>query len=88
MNLEMNFKEITMKWMKALFMGKMVFDIISQTIPKALNDGKLTIDEILDILKQVCKTFDIHIEFNIPDHASNLVIDVIEKVDSTIKKLP
>jgi len=74
--------------MKALFMGKMVFDIISQYIPKSLEDGKLTIEEILEILKQICKTFDFHIEFNVPTETSNVVIGVIEKVDSTINKLP
>jgi len=76
-----------MKWMKALFMGKLVFDIISQYIPKALEDGKLTMDEILEILKQICTTFDFHIEFKVPPETSKVVIGVIEKVDSTIKNV-
>jgi len=69
--------------MKALFMGKMVFDIISSYIPKALEDGKLTMDEILEILKQICNTFDFHVEFEVPPQISNTIIGVISKIDST-----
>ncbi len=47
-------------------------------IPKALEDGNISINEIVDIISSICDTLDIPVNFNVPDELKTLNISVLE----------
>jgi len=68
-----------MNWLKAFFKGKAVFNIVVEFIPRACADGKLTIEEITELVTKISNVFDYKIEIQIPNDISNKVINVVDK---------
>jgi len=63
-------------WLKYIFAGGAVLKILISSIPKALQDKKLTIDELASLLKEICSIFGWTLEIQIPDKFSDTYLNV------------
>ncbi len=54
-------------------------NFIYYIIPKALEDGFISMDEIVGIVKDICNILDIPIDFKLPDEFKNINIAVLPK---------
>ncbi len=57
--------------------GKKCFDIVTETIPKRLEDGVLTVDEMANIIKEICAVFDIKAEIKVPAKYTEKYFDIV-----------
>jgi hypothetical protein len=73
-----------MNWLKLMFTGQKIMAILTDTVPTALADGKLTIDEITDLVKKILSVFEINAEIKVPDDMKGKYLDVVEKVKPTV----
>lgn len=69
-----------MDWLKAFFKGKAVLNIVVEYIPKALEDGKLTMDEITTLINKISAIFNYNIEIKVPAELTDKVLDVVKLV--------
>jgi hypothetical protein len=58
--------------------GKKVYDIITENIPQKLEDGKLTVDEMAALIKEICETFDIKAEITVPEDLKDKYLDIVD----------
>lgn len=64
-----------MKW-GWIFKGLQVTGIITGKLPAILEDGKVTVDEMVDFTKSILEVFDVPVSFNVPDDLKALNIGV------------
>lgn len=69
-----------MNWLKVLMTGQKVMGVLTETVPTALEDGKLTIDEVVNLVKKILDIFEINAEISVPEDLHGKYLDVIEKV--------
>jgi len=72
-----------MNWFKLLMAGKKVLDVVVTYIPKALDDGKVSMDEVSTLIMKIAIIFDYKIELTIPDDLKDKVIEVTELLDTS-----
>jgi hypothetical protein len=56
-----------------------VMDILGNTIPKALNDGTITVAECVEVVRQLFVAFDVK-SFQVPEKIQEVAIKVDEVV--------
>ena len=66
-----------MNWFKLLFTGKAVFNIIVNDIPEVMEDNKISLNEIINLIIKIASVFNYKIEFEIPKDMKSTAIDVI-----------
>ena len=66
-----------MNWFQLLFTGKAVYDIVVNDLPKAMEDSKLSLEEIVNIIVKIAAVFSYKIEFSIPKEIKTATLDVI-----------
>ncbi len=69
-----------MNWLKIMFAGKKVMSVLTNSIPTALEDGKLSIDEIAKIVKQILDIFNIEAEIEVPEDLQDKYLNVVKKI--------
>lgn len=72
-----------MNWWKLLTSGKKVLDVVVDYIPKALEDGKISMDEASMLIMKIANIFDYKIEVVIPEDVKDKVLEVTELLDTT-----
>jgi len=58
--------------------GKRCYDIVTKHIPPRLADGILTVNEMADIITEICDVFDIKAEIKIPKKFTDTYFDIVE----------
>jgi hypothetical protein len=66
-----------MGWINYLKMGKQCYDIITDRIPPRLEDGVLTVDEMANIIKEICAVFGIKAEIKVPSKYTDKYFDIV-----------
>lgn len=56
-----------------------VMDILGNTIPKALDDGNITVAECVEVVRQLFDAFDVK-SFQVPEEIQEIAIKVDEVV--------
>ena len=56
----------------SMFKIFMIFGVVSSWAAEALTDGKITLDEAVDLAKNVAKILDVKIEIGIPVNAPKI----------------
>lgn len=77
-----------MKWFHYFRRGLAVVGILSVELPKAMKDGKLTVQEITDIFLQVCAVCDWDIAINVPPEIVNTVVAIAPSAPTQLPELP
>jgi len=58
--------------------GKKCYDIVTETIPQKMQDGVLTVDEMAQVIKDICAVFHIRAEIKVPDNFKKTYFDIVE----------
>ncbi len=77
-----------MNWFKLLLTGKKVLNIISEYVPKALEDGKITMAEAAILITKITAVFDYNVEFKVSTAAKEDIMDVVEFIKPIDLDLP
>lgn len=72
-----------MNWWKLLTSGKKVLDVVAEYIPKALEDGKISMDEVTVLIMRIANIFDYKIELTVPEETKDTIIEVAELLDTS-----
>lgn len=62
-----------MKW-GWIFKGLQVVGIITGKLPQILEDGKVSVDEMVDLTTSILAVFDVPVVFDIPDELKGQII--------------
>jgi len=57
--------------------GKKCYDIVTEKIPPRLEDGILTVDEMANIIKEICAVFNIKAEIKVPEKYVDEYFDIV-----------
>jgi len=69
-------------WLKYMFIGGKLLQILVSSIPKALEDKKLTLDEATGLIKEICALFDWNLEISIPREFSETYVEVTSDIST------
>jgi len=62
-----------------IFKALSVAGVLATDLPAALSDGKITIDEMVSIIKKLLGIFDLPVLIEIPDELKDLTVSIKEK---------
>lgn len=64
--------------MDMMITGKKAYDLLTDNIPKKLEDGILTVDEMATLIKEICEVFDIKAEIKVPDDLKDKYMEIVD----------
>jgi len=67
-------------WLKYMFIGSKLLKILVSSIPEALADKKLTLDEAMNLITEICSLFGWKLSISIPSEFSETYVNVTSDV--------
>lgn len=71
-----------MNFLNLLFTGNRILAVINKTIIPNMEDRKLTVSELSNIIIEICAIFNYKLEIKVPETISDNVVEITHKLDT------